>query len=602
MIDCGDVVGDSDRVERTPAVHLLQLALVIFLASAVTLAGMPAQSAEEKTEVVAANDFQKLISEYLNDLHSRHPAVAAASGIHSWDNQLEDYSAAAIADEIAAIKRFQARLERIPAIALGFSDLIDYQIISSNMKSRLLELEDIRSFQRNPQIYSDAISNGLLLLAIFDYAPAEVRLQNVIAKENQIPRLLDSARANIHSPPAIYLKLAAESFRGTLNFVQSDLPKAFASVKDARLRRQFEKATRIAAGAIWRYIKHLEKIKAEPATAFAIGRQNYEAKLRYDEGIDVPVDVLLKIAVRELSNAQEEFRKAAARLDPKRDPLKVWAEVQAEHPRAGTLVEEARKQLSSLVSFLKERQIVTLPEDDLPLVQPTPDFLRWSTASMWTPGPFEVRPIPARYFITDVDPSWSEKQKEEYLSSLNFAQLWTTSIHEAYPGHFVQALYLKRVKSVVRKTWALAPTSFVEGWAHYAEQMMIDEGFGKANPKLRMGQLADALLRLCRFVVGIREHTQGMTIEQATRFFMQNAYMGETPARIEAERGSFDPTYIVYTLGKLAILKMREDYKRERGAEFSLRDFHDRLLSNGLAPLWAHRRMLMPGDRGKLIE
>jgi uncharacterized protein (DUF885 family) len=596
MISRGDEVSDSDWVGRVLVARLLCPALVVFL----TVAASP-QSAGDRMEIAAA-DFPKLVSEYLNDLHSRHPAMAAASGIHSWDSQLEDYSPAAIADEIAAIKKFQARLEKIPPIALGLSDLIDYQIISSNMKSRLLELEALKSFQRNPQVYSETISNGLLLLAIFDYAPAEVRLQNVIAKENQIPRLLDSARANIHNPPAVYLKLAAESFRGTLSFIRNDLPKAFASVGDTRLRRRFKQAMARACGAIEQYIRYLENMKPAATTTFAIGRQNYEAKLRYDEGIDIPTGVLLNIATRELSKVQEEFRKTAARIDPRRDPLKVWAEVQAEHPSPLRLIEEVRKQLSSLVSFLKEKQVVTLPEDDLPLVQPTPDFLRWSTASMWTPGPFETRQLPARYFITDVDPSWSEKQKQEYLSSLNFAQLWTTSIHEAYPGHFVQALYLKRVKSVVRKTWALAATSFVEGWAHYAEQMMIDEGFGNRDPKLKMGQLADALLRLCRFIVGIREHTQGMTIEQATQFFMQNAYMGETPARMEAERGSFDPTYIVYTVGKLAILKMREDYKRERGAEFSLRDFHDHLLSNGLAPLWAHRRMLMPGDKGKLIE
>ncbi|HEY9232341.1 MAG TPA: DUF885 family protein, partial [Blastocatellia bacterium] len=195
-----------------------------------------------------------------------------------------------------------------------------------------------------------------------------------------------------------------------------------------------------------------------------------------------------------------------------------------------------------------------------------------------------------------------EKQKEEYLASINYEQLWTTSIHEAYPGHYVQGVYLRQVASPVRKTSAIAPGSFVEGWAHYTEQMMIDEGFGNHDPKLKMGQLADALLRLCRFVVGIREHTEAMTVEQGTRFFMENAYMGETPSRIEAERGTFDPTYLVYTVGKLAILKMRDDYRRYRRQEFSLQEFHDHLLANGNAPLWVHRQLLMPGDKGKLLE
>jgi uncharacterized protein (DUF885 family) len=470
------------------------------------------------------------------------------------------------------------------------------------MKSRLLELEQIKSYERNPGVYNDAISTGLLQIASFEHAPADSRIRHIIAKEKQVPQLLDAARSNVNKIPAIYLKVALESFKGTLSFIQSDLPKAFASVKDAKLQAEFKKATKTAADAFAKYINHLEKTKPDPEATYAIGKQNYEAKLRYDEGIDIPVDTLLKIAYRELAKTQDEFRKTAARIDSRRDAMAVWAQIQSDHPKAGTLVEEARKQLDTLVRFIEEKHIVTLPAGDPVVVAPTPDFERWSTASMSTPGPLESRPLPARYLITDVDPKWTDKQKEEYLASLNYGQLWTTSIHEAYPGHYVQGVFLKQVNSNVRKSWAIAPGSFVEGWAHYTEQMMLEEGFGNNDPKIKMGQLADALLRLCRFVVGIREHTEGMTVEQGTIFFMQNAYMGETPSRLEAERGTFDPTYLVYTVGKLAILKLRDDYKRDRKEEFTLQDFHDRLLSIGNAPLWVHRQMLMPGDKGKLIE
>lgn len=551
---------------------------------------------------MAAGDFPKLISEYLADLYSRHPTLAATSGLHTWDAKLEDFSRGALSEESQTIKRFQARLDKIPPLALGLSDLMDYQILASNMKSRLLELEQIKSFEHNPQVYSDAISNGLLLQAMFDYAPADVRLRQIVAKERQVPRLIDSARSNIHAIPAPYLKVALESLKGTLGFVQTDLPKAFAPVDDSGLQSDFQKSTKAAADAIARYIADLEKVKSDPSIPFAIGKKNYEAKLQYDEGIDIPVETLLKIAYRELYKTQDQFRETAARIDRNRDPMKVWADIQAEHPKAGMLVEDAQKQLNTLVKFIQDHGIVTLPAGASPMVVPTPDFMRWSTASMWTPGPFENSRVVARYFITDVDPKWTEQQKQEYLSSINFPQLWTTSIHEAYPGHFVQGEYLRQVQSAVRKTWAFAPASFVEGWAHYTEQMMIDEGFGGGDPKIRLGQLADALLRLCRFVVGIREHTQGMTVDQGTRFFMENGYMGETPSRIEAERGTFDPTYLVYTVGKLAILKMRDDYKRYKGKEFSLEEFHDHLLSDGNAPLWVHRQLLMPGDKAKLLE
>lgn len=528
--------------------------------------------------------------------------MAASSGLHSWDSQLEDYSSLAISQEIAAIKSFQQRLEKIPPLELALTDTFDYQILASNMNARLLELEQIQSYEHNPQVYNDPISTGLLQLAMFEYAPADARLRCIIAKEKEVPRLLDSARSNVNRPPAVYLKVAIETFKGTLSFVQNDLPAAVASVNDPKLQAEFKKSTKTAIDALARYIKHLENTRPDPAATYAIGKLNYEAKLKYEEGIDVPVDTLLKIANRELSKTQEEFRKTASQIDSKRDPLSVWADVQRDHPKPGALVEDAKKQLDDLVRFIEEKKIVTLPTADPPVVAPTPDFMRWSTASMWTPGPFETRALPARYLITDVDPKWSEKQKEEYLGSINYPQLWTTSIHEVYPGHFVQGVFLKQVKSIVRRTGAIAPGSFVEGWAHYTEQMMIEEGFGNGDPKIKMGQLADALLRLCRFVCGIRLHTDGMTVDQATRFFMRNAYMGETPSRIEAERGTFDPTYLVYTVGKLAILKLREDYKRDHKEDFSLQEFHDRLLSNGNAPLWVHRQILLPGDKGKLIE
>ena len=561
----------------------------------------PVQKTEDKS-ALAASSFPKLVDEYIEDLYSRHPNIAAASGIHAWDGRLEDYSSSAIANEVAAIKKFQSRLEKVPPLQLALSEIFDYQILASNMSARLLELEQIRSYERSPHIYNDAISNGLLQIATIEYAPADSRIRHVISKEKQIPRLLDAARANVSNMPAVYLKVALEGFRGTLGFIQNDLPKAFAGVKDGKLQAEFKKSTRAAADSIAKYVKYLEQTKPDPSATFAIGKANYEAKLKYDEGIDIPVDVLLGIANRELAKTQEEFRKAASRIDPRRNAMAVWADIQADHPKAGTLVEEARKQLDELVRFIGEKKIVTLPSDARPVVAPTPDFMRWSTASMWTPGPLESRPQPARYLITDVDPKWTEKQKEEYLGSINYAQLWTTSIHEAYPGHYVQGAFLKQVNSPVRKSWAFAPGSFIEGWAHYTEQMMIEEGFHDGDPKIKMGQLADALLRLCRFVVGIREHTEGMTVEQATRFFMENAYMGETPSRIEAERGTFDPTYLVYTVGKLAILKLRDDYKRYRKEEFSLQEFHDRLLSNGNAPIWVHRQILMPGDKGKLLE
>ncbi|HVG19933.1 MAG TPA: DUF885 family protein, partial [Blastocatellia bacterium] len=353
------------------------------------------QQTEDKS-AIAASGFPKLVDEYMEDLYARHPNVAAASGIHAWDGRLEDYSGSAIADEVSAIKKFQSRLEKIPPLQLGLSEIFDYQILASNMNSRLLELEQIRSHERNPQIYNEVISTGLLQVATFEYAPADSRIRHIISKEKEIPRLLDAARSNVSNAPAVYLKVALEGFKGTLGFIQDDLPKAFAVVKDARLQADFKKSTRVAAAAVAKYVKYLEQMKPGPSATFAIGKPNYEAKLKYDEGIEIPVDVLLGIANRELAKTQEEFRKTASLMDPRRNAMAVWAEVQADHPKSGTLVEEARKQLDQLVRFIDEKKIVTLPPGPGPTVAPTPDFMRWATASMWTPGPLESRPLPAR--------------------------------------------------------------------------------------------------------------------------------------------------------------------------------------------------------------
>lgn len=577
------------------------LTLLIFSAYSFSPSPIFAQMTEDKTAIAAA-DFPKFVDDYLTDLHSRHPALAAASGLHAWDSQLEDYSSAAIGAEISAIKKFQERLAKIPPLALASSELFDYQILASNMKARLLELEQIQTYKRNPAIYSDIIANSLLQIAMYEYAPADSRLRHLIAKEKLVPRLLDAARDNVSNIPSIFLKIALDNFKGTLSFMQKDLPLAFVAVKDAKLQGEFKKSTKTASEALAGYIKHLEKTKPDDTVSFAIGKANYEAKLRFEEGLDIPVEALLRIAYRELQKTQDDFRTTCARINAKADPLVVWSGVQKDHPKAGTLVDEARKQLETLKKFIADKHIVTLPEAEPPQVAATPDFMRWSTASMWTPGAFEARRLPSRYLITDVDPKWSEKEREEYLASINYPQLWSTSIHEAFPGHYVQGVYLTKVQSKVRRTAALAPASFVEGWAHYTEQMMLEEGFSGGDPKIKLGQLAEALLRLCRFVVGIRLHTERFSISEGTRFFMDNAYMGETPARLEAERGIFDPTYLVYTVGKLMILKMRDDYKRIHKDEFSLQEFHDRLLTIGQAPLWVHRQALMPGDRSKLLE
>ncbi len=221
---------------------------------------------------------------------------------------------------------------------------------------------------------------------------------------------------------------------------------------------------------------------------------------------------------------------------------------------------------------------------------------------MWTPGPFESRPVRAFYYITDVDPAWGPERQDEHLRDFNYGALWSISIHEVFPGHFLHFQHLRQVGSTLRKSILFSSSAFVEGWAHYCEQMMIDEGFRKNDTGVRLGQLAESLIRLCRCIVGIRLHCEDMSVEQAVRFFREEAFLEEPSARREAERGTFDPSYILYSTGKLMLLKLREDYKAHVGAKYSLRGFHDTLLGNGTVPIWLHRALMLGPQNGEGLE
>jgi len=260
-----------------------------------------------------------------------------------------------------------------------------------------------------------------------------------------------------------------------------------------------------------------------------------------------------------------------------------------------------RQQLEELQTFLERQAIITLPPGEAVTVAQTPDFYRWSFASMWTPGPFESKASRAYYYLTDADRSWPAERQDEYLRDYNYPTLWSISIHEVYPGHFIHYQHLRRVESKARKSILFAPASFVEGWAHYTEQMMIEAGFGRQDYGIQLGQMAESLIRLARFVVCIKLHTEDLSVEQGVRFFREEAFMEETSARREAERGTFDPTYLVYSLGKLMLLKLRHDFKQQQGKAFSLRTFHDTLLGQGTAPFWLHRQLML-GEEGDLLD
>jgi uncharacterized protein (DUF885 family) len=424
----------------------------------------------------------------------------------------------------------------------------------------------------------------------------------VASKLRQIPRLIQAARDNIKDPPGIFVKVGLESLRGTQRFIDEDLPRAFSRLDDLHVLGDLADTSMAASAAIGSYIEYLEKDLAPRSKgSFRLGRERFEEKLRLDEGITLDADRLLAIAMRELHATQEEFRRVAGRLNGG-DPRVTWEKAKAEHPPAGQLVPVAQQQLGDLLDFINRQRIVSIPQGAPVEVAPTPRFYRWTFASMWTPGPFESRPLRATYYITDVDPAWPAERQAEHLRDLNYANLWSISIHEVFPGHFLHYQHLRQIDSKLRKSILFSSTALVEGWAHYAEQMMIEEGFRKGDAAVRLGQLSEALVRLCRLVVGIRLHCEDMSVEQGVRFFRDEAYLEEGSARREAERGTFDPSYVLYTMGKLMLLKLREDYKAKDPSAFSLRKFHDQLLANGTVPIWLHRALMLGEQNGAMLE
>jgi uncharacterized protein (DUF885 family) len=551
--------------------------------------------------MIASEPLSHFIDDLLGYLHETHPTHATLDGVHAHDDLLEDLSRHGIEGEARALAGYLRRLDEISRDALTDVERLEHRMITSHVKARMFELEQVRTWEKNPQYYSDILASSLAGQTLFSHAPAEERARRVLSKLRQTPRLLQAARDNVKEPPGIFLKLGIETMRGALKFIDEDLPRAFASVDDLHLLGDLADAQTEASQAVQSYIDHLETTVAPKARgSFRLGRDVFERKLLLDEGIGVPLERLLAIAMQQLKETQDAFKSIAGKMNGG-DPLETWARQKAAHPRPGELVTVGREHLEQLATFLERQAIVTLPRSEEIMVAQTPDFYRWSFASMWTPGPFEAKPTRAYYYLTDADPSWPPDRQEEYLRDYSIPTLWSISIHEVYPGHFLHYQHLRRVTAKARKSIMFAPASFVEGWAHYCEQMMVEAGFGRDDRGITLGQLVEALIRLARVVVCIRLHTEDMSVEQGVRFFRDEAFMEEASARREAERGTFDPTYLVYSIGKLMLLKLRRDYKERQGKAYSLRTFHDTLLGQGTAPFWLHRQLML-GDEGDLLD
>ncbi|HEV2202320.1 MAG TPA: DUF885 domain-containing protein [Bryobacteraceae bacterium] len=516
------------------------------------------------------------------------PTTATYTGVHKYDGELEDYSKAGVAKRVARLKEFEAAFAKLPAGA-------DRDLLLSTIRASLLDLETVRGWERNPDNYSSLITSSAFTLMARAFAPPETRLRSLISRERKMPKVLAEARANLKNPPRIYTEIAIEQLPGMVRFFEHDVPLAFQAVTDKRLLAEFETANRGVMAALNEYQAFLKNdLLARSHGDFRLGAENFSKKLMYEEMVDLPLDRLLEIGYADLRANQEKFRQTAAAIDPGKTPQQILAELEKEHPTADKLLDAYRAVVVQLRDYITARKIVTIPSPVLPILEETPPFARALTfASMDTPGPYEAVAKEAFFNVTLPEKDWPADRVEDFLRGSHRGVILSTAIHEAYPGHYVQFLWLQGVPSRVRKL--LSANTFVEGWAHYCEQMMFDEGY-TGDPWLKLGQVQDALLRDARYIAGIRMHTGRMTFEQSVDFFVQEGFQAHETALRETKRGTSDPTYLYYTLGKLQILKLREDYRKVRGAQFSLQEFHDRLLSQGYPPLKIVRRAMLGDD------
>ena len=553
---------------------------------------------EQSADASGDSAFDKISKDYIKGYLGWRPQGGVSLGLHEYDGKLPDYSKTSLDKELARLKEYDKKLSEIDSASLSTKKYYDWKMLRSSIKNEVFSFEDLKIYTKNPMTYAGAVDVNIYIKR--NFAPIEQQIKSIIAIENKVPKFYEDAKANLQDTLAIpHTQLAIEIARGSASFLGNDLLVALKDVKNESLMKEFNAANKKAIAAINDYATYLEKEKLPKANNnYAIGKDNYQKMLLYGEDITMTADEILAIGMKELQKEQASFNAAAKIINPNKKPIDVYNDVQKEHPTAQSLIPDAKKNLEAIRQFLVDNKIVTMPSEVRVKVEETPAYARaTSTASMDTPGPFETKATEAYYYITPVDPKWTPKQQEDWLAQFNFYTTDVVSIHEAYPGHYTQFLHLNASDaSKIQKIFG--SYAFIEGWAHYTEKMLIDEGYGNSGDpikaaKFRLAQSGDALLRICRLCVSIKTHCQGMNVEEATKFFMDNWYQGDKPSRQEALRGTYDPGYLFYTLGKLQILKLREDYKKQEGENYNLQKFNDAILDNGMPPIQIMRELLL---------
>ncbi len=543
-------------------------------------------------QVTGHTQWDQFVTGFLEQYYKDHPSYAVRLGRHEFDGHLPDWNA-------TALKDLGTRLRAARTQALAFKSLspnaqFERDYLIAHLERELFWLDEAGWPHKNPLYYGDALDPAVYVVR--PYAPLAERLKAYVSYAEAVPNAVLAIRQNLSRPmPRTYVDLGITVFGGLADYYEKEVPAAFAPVSDAALQARFRTANIRAASEMRSLVAWLHGKRRGPSGRYALGAERFRAMLRQTEGLDIPLDRLEQAGWDDMARNLSALRQSCDRYLPSADLKTCVARVRQAKP-AGGPVAEARRQLPVLKRFVESRGLVSIPGTEEAEVAESPPYQRWNPAYIDIPGPFE-QGLPSIYYVAPPDPKWSPADRAAYVRGE--ADLLFISAHEVWPGHFLQHLHGHRARSRLARVFV--GYGFSEGWAHYAEELMWEAGFRGADPAAHIGQLLNALLRDVRYLSAIGLHTGGMSVLESERMFRELAFQDPANARQQAARGTFDPAYLNYTLGKLMIQKLREDWTRRRGGRAAWRAFHDQLLSYGSPPIPLVRRQMLGPATGPAL-
>jgi uncharacterized protein (DUF885 family) len=577
-----------NRVARPRIAALPAVVLVLLVAGCQT---EPKPTAATPNPVSSAQDWDRYSSGFVEWYFTAHPDAAVRAGRHEFDGKLPDWSEAGIRSLAGRLHEERERARGFEPSRLDVQQRFEREVILSRIDGELFWLESAQWQLRSPSFYGAALDPNVYVAR--EYAPPARRLQAYIAYAKAVPAAAEQIRSNLRTPmPRTFIQNGHVRFGGLARFYEQDVPAVFNGVADARLQEQFRAANAGAIKAMQDLDAWLGSQQGAATDDFALGSEKFLEMLRATERIDVPVARLKQIGELDLDRNLSALREACAAFAPGRTVSECVAKVTADKP-AGSVVDAAARQLDDLKSFVQSHALVTIPGPEQALVRESPPYQRWNAAYISIPGPYE-KDLPSIYYIAPPDPAWTRAEQDAYIPAK--ADLLFISAHEVWPGHFLQFLHAHRSPSKPGRIFV--SYAFAEGWAHYCEEMMWEAGLGDGDAEVHIGQLLNALLRDVRYLSAIGLHTGGMTVAQSEAMFRESAFQDPGNARQQAARGTFDPGYGNYTLGKLMIRRMREEWTAPRGGRSSWKDFHDQFLSYGAPPIPLVRRAMLGDGAG----